>query len=927
MHKRKLIEVALPLEAISSASQAEKNRKVGKPQNLHHWWSRKPITSARALLLAQLIDDPSSDAEAFPNDALVRAERERRLQLIERSVAWNEVMGGASLLNRELAALLPDDAVVVDPFVGGGSLALAAAQFGLDSRSSDLNPVAVLLSKALVEIPSRFAGTAPVNPGIVAEQRIGSWTAATGLAADVEAYAAIMRERATAELGHLYPRVDGYQVLAWVWTRTVRCPNPACGVEMPLASKWWLSKKKGREVFVQPYIVEDNNDPSGRRVKYRVAAAPDEVPSEPPMVGSKGAICVSCGAAAPKDFIKDEGSAGRIGLALTAAVLEGKRRRIFVDPPEGHEELAAVPRSDDGPGQELGFDPRNLWTPAYGLKTFDDLFTSRQLLSLTTLARLVGEVRGEVVNHAVQAGMGLGSGLEAGGTGAQAYGDAVAIYLGLSVSRLADWSNSLCSWEATGEVSQHLFTGQSIPMAWDISEANVLGDGSSGSFAACVKSIVAPLRVSTVKGRHSVTQLEASRASLDGAVIVTDPPYFDNISYADLSDFFYVWQRLALKEVMPDLFGTVLVPKGPELVANPYRAGGVADASKLFVEGFREVFREIYDRANSDYPVVVYYASKSVEKNALGGGNSRWSSILQAIVDAGWQVVRTWPLRTENASRAVAQGNNSLSTSTVMVLRPRPAGAVATDRSGFLNALVLELNDALATLQSGRVAPVDLQQAAIGPGMEVFSRYGAVLEADGTPMPVASALARINDVLDQVMNEQEGEFDPVTRFAIAWFRLQGYSAGDYGDANNVANARDTSVATMERAGILTSRGGLVQLTRPSDLDLNYDVTTDASTGAWEVLHHLIRVLERDGIAPAGDFLRAALNRRDGAVQSDLVLDLSHLLFRIAEGNGWTKEALSFNTLVTSWPEIVEVARSAKKPLAQQGVFDFDEGDE
>ncbi len=923
VQKRKLIEVALPLEAISRASQTEKNRKVGKPQNLHHWWSRKPITSARALLLAQLINDPSSEPERFVGAEAIAQERERRHRLLARAVEWDEVSAPSGNLQRELASLLPENITVVDPFVGGGSLVLAAAQFGVNTRSSDLNPVAVLLTKALVEIPSRFVGVGPVSPD-VRESKLGRWSAAQGLAADTEAYGDWMRREATDRIGMHYPKSNGRSVLAWVWSRTVTCQNPACAIEMPLASKWWLSKKRGKETFVVPTVVRDGSHPSGKRIKYTVERNPAGPAIDPPMSGKAGAVCVACSATASKDYIKSEGAAGRMGMALMAVVAEGDRTRLYYDANADDALAADVDRPDDVPEYELGHDPRNLWTPPYGLATFADLFTDRQLLAMATLSDLVDEARQRVLADALAAGMPVGATLSEGGRDATAYADAIAVYLALSVSRLADWSNALCSWEATGEVSQHLFTGQSIPMAWDVSEANVLGDGNSGSFSACLRSIVAPLKSSAIGGKHSVEQSDARKSPLAGAVVVTDPPYFDNISYADLSDFFYVWQRRTLANILPSIFGTVLVPKATELVANPYRAGGVEEASNGFMDGFRDVFEEIRTQADSEFPLVVYYASKSVEKNALGGGNSRWATILQAMVDSGWQVVRTWPLRTENASRAVAQGSNSLSTSTVLVLRPRPSTASATDRSGFLAALKGELDAALQDLQAGGVAPVDLPQAAIGPGIEVFSRYSVVREADGTAMSVRSALARINEVLDETLNEQEGDFDDSSRFAIAWYRQHGYGVGKFGDADNLARARNTSVDVMDREGILTSKAGSVQLIRPSDLIWDYDPVADQRTSNWEGLHHLIKVLERDGIAPAGDFLRAAISRPDRAVDPDLVVELAHLVFRIAEDSGWTKDALSFNNLVTSWPEINEVARTSKKSAQTQGAFEFDE---
>ncbi|KMV14857.1 hypothetical protein ACT17_27970, partial [Mycolicibacterium conceptionense] len=507
--------------------------------------------------------------------------------------------------------------------------------------------------------------------------------------------------------------------------------------------------------------------------------------------------------------------------------------------------------------------------------------------------------------------------------GSPDYAKAVVTYLGLAVSRGADYQSNLTTWHYQNEQIRNVFARQAIPMAWDFLEVNILGEGS-GTWASQVELAAQALDGLVVDTPAVVRQEPAQTASAQPYVLSTDPPYYDNVEYAELSDFFYVWLRRTLRDVHPEVLSTLLVPKADELVANHYRHDGKDGAKTFFEDGFRQVFANARSVATDDYPITVYYAFKQSETDADGEASSGWETLLEGMIRAGWVITSTWPFRTETASRMLAQGKNALASSIVLSLRPRQSEAATTDRRGFIAALEADLPDALRKLQQGHVAPVDLPQAAIGPGMAVFSRYGAVLEPDGKRMTVRSALARINEILDQVLNEQEGDFDSTSRFAIAWYRQHGYGVGKFGDADNLARARNTSVDVMDRGGILLSRAGHVHLVKPADLPPDYDVLQDSYTSNWEALHHLIKVLERDGIAPAGDFLQAALSRADGTVDADLVKELAHLLFRVAEGNGWTKDALSFNSLVTSWPEIFEVARTAKKPTETQGAFDFGE---
>ena len=920
--KRKLIEVSLPLEAINRESAREKSIRHGHPSTLHLWWARRPLAAARAVLFAQLVDDPSSRPEEFPTEELQRKERERLHKLIERLVVW-ENSNDETLLAEARAEILKstngNPPPILDPFAGGGTIPLEAQRLGLEAHASDLNPVAVLINKALIEIPPKFAGRPPVSPSVSKEELAHPWPGATGLAEDVRRYGEWMCHQAQQRIGRLYPKADLPDgslatVIAWIWARTVICPNPACRIEMPLARTWWLSKKKDKEAYIIPLV---NN----RGVEFTIGHDPNSAPSPDGTVGRNGALCVSCGSAIELKYIRAEGQAGRLGAKLMAMLVVGDRTRLYLEPQPSHELAAQVPPPDDVPPGELPNNPRDFKTPNYGLKHFADLFTPRQLTALTTLADLILEVRQQVLRDAIDAGMPEGNPLEAGGNGAIAYADAIAAYLALATSRSADYSAAICSWHSGRDTIRNVFARQAIPMIWDYAESNVLS-GLSGSFASQIAWVCSAIGALNPNVNAFAMQADAQNQGYHGFLISTDPPYYDNIGYSDLSDFFYVWQRRALRTVFPSLFSTMLVPKAEELVANPYRHGGKGNARQFFEDGFSEVFRRARMAASSNFPITVYYAFKQSENTTAGEVSTGWETLLESMIRSGWAVTATWPLRSELGNRLLSYGKNALASSIVLALRPRPDDAPPTDRRHFTEALKNELPPALRELQHGSIAPVDLPQAAIGPGMAVFSRYSAVLEPDGSRMTVRSALARINEILDHVLNEQEGAFDPTTRFAIAWYRQYGYSAGLFGDANTLANARNTSVDAMDRSGILTSRAGKVQLIRPSDLDPEYDVLRDAHTSNWEALHHLIRLLEGDGIPAAGAFLQSALSRPDHVVDADLIKELAHLLFRIAESNGWTKDALSFNNLVTSWPEILAATRSSSERQDVQEAFDF-----
>jgi putative DNA methylase len=939
--RRKLIEVSLPLEEINEQSAREKSIRHGHPSTLHLWWARRPLATARAVLFSQLVDDPSNDIDTYRAEAVaknyedpdgwaehrVKQERERLFDLIKRMVNWDN-LGDEGLFDQVRAEIRRstngNPPAILDPFAGGGTIPLEAQRLGLEAHASDLNPVAVLINKALMEIPPKFAGRPPVFPGAASGRN--DWPRATGLAEDVRRYGQWMRDEAERRIGHLYPKAKlpgggEATVIAWIWARTVTCPNPACGIEMPLVRSWWLGKKKGKEAYVVPKVVGDKVEYD---VKYGTKGATNA--DEGTVSGRGGAICISCGVAVPIAHVRAEGEAGRAGAHLIGTVIESGRSRGYLAPAPDQVAAAKVRRPDDVPAGALADNPRWFSPPAYGLTEFSDLFTNRQLITLTSLSDLVASTRTRVLADAISAGLTGDVVLESGGTGAAAYADAVATYLGLGVSRLTDLNNSIVTWSNTRDQARNLFSRQAIPMAWDFVEVSPFAQ-AAGDLGIATDSI--GRSIDRLPGGGALAgdaeQADAASRNLSGVLLSTDPPYYDNIGYSDLSDFFYVWLRRALRDIHPSLLGTMLVPKAEELVANPYRHGGKDGAKAFFETGFEHVFEHARESASDDYPIAVYYAFKQSESDDAGEASTGWETILGSMVHAGWRVTATWPVRSEREARMVGIDTNALASSVVLALRPRPQDAPTTDRRGFIAAMKRELGSALRELQQGGIAPVDLPQSAIGPGMAVFSRYAKVIESDGSEMTVRSALARINEVLDELLTEQEGDFDPTTRFALAWYRGHGYDAGAFGDADNLARARATAVATLERDGILNARGGKVQLKKPTDLPADYDVLADQHTSAWEALHHAIRIQETAGIPAAGAFLHEASQRPDGAVDLDLVKELAYLLFQVAEKNGWTKDAISFNGIATSWGDLLDAGRNAAPaPVSTSIAFNFDD---
>ena len=954
--RKKLIEVALPLDAINAASAREKSIRHGHPSTLHLWWARRPLAAARAVIFAQMVDDPSAHPDLFPTEADQEKERERLFDILRELVLWENTTN-EKVLERarteirkswrrtcadhadhpRAAELFDPDKLPAfhDPFAGGGTLPLEAQRLGLEAHASDLNPVAVLINKAMIEIPPKFAGQSPVNPASREERSLieREWKGAQGLAEDVRYYGQWMRDEAERRIGHLYPQVEITEemvrerpdlerykgrkltVIAWLWARTVRSPNPAfADVEVPLASTFMLSTKKGKEAYVEPVI-----EGRGYRFSVKVGKPEDAEAAKAGTKLARGANfrCLMSGTPMAGDHIKAEGRAGRMGARLMAIVAKGDRGRVYLAPTEAHEVAAGDAVPDWKPDSTLPDDHRNFWTVQYGFTTFGDLFTPRQLVALTTFADLVAEAMERVERDAATADLpNDGRSLRDEGAGATAYIEAVGVYLAMALNRMANTICTIARWTPDRGQTVTAFARQAIPMTWDFPDVNPFA-GAAGDYRVSVDGVIKGMTGATEPNGFATQQDAALQSISLDKIVSTDPPYYDNIGYADLSDFFYVWLRRSLKPTFPDLFATLAVPKAEELVATPYRHGNKEKAETFFLDGMGKAMHRLAQQTHPVFPVTIYYAFKQSEtKGDAGTSSTGWETFLDAVIRAGFAVTGTWPMRTELGNRMIGNNTNALASSIVLVCRQRPAAAPMATRREFVAALRAELPTALAHLQAGNIAPVDLAQAAIGPGMAVFTRYAKILDAEGKPVSVREALALINQLLDEVLAEQEGDFDADSRWALAWFEQQGFDEGEYGVAETLSKAKNTSIAGIVEGGILASRAGKVRLLRPDELADDWDPTTDDRLTVWEAVHHLIRALETGGEPEA-----ARVEAQLGA-SADIARELAYRLYTICERKRRAAEALSYNSLVQSWPEIADLARKERQeaPLEQGGLF-------
>jgi putative DNA methylase len=943
-YPKKLIEVALPINDISKAAIREKSMRHGNPAALHLWWARRPLAVARSVLFAQLVNDPGGKRGygAYKGQTKEKAqnERERLFDIIRDLIKW-ENLNNKEVIERacvEIKKSWEETCLVTgenptclpafhDPFAGGGAIPLEAQRLGLEANASDLNPVAVLINKAMIEIPPKFAGRKPIGP--IPKDEINKtfdledWSGAKGLAEDVRRYGIWLRNKAENDIGFLYPKVEitnemvgerpdlkglagqKLTVIAWIWARTVKSPNPAFrNVDVPLVLSFWLSKKKGKEAWIQPVI-------EGNTYRFRIHVGRGKPSIESTVNRGKG-ICIMSRSPIDGKYIKSEGNAGRMGQKLMAIVCKGDKGRIYVSPNEEHIKTAFSSTPKWKPSQELiGKSADQM--PLYGIKSYGELFTNRQLIALNTFSDLIDDASSKVTQNAIEAGFNDdGIRLDDGGKGATAYGDAIVTYLAFQVDQLANHLSTICAWHVNNEQLKNTFSRQAIAMTWDFAETNPFSSSTGSMKNLQERQIKGIINLpGNLKG-HAY-QMDAAKQTLsENKIISTDPPYYDNIMYADLSDYFYVWIRKSLKRIYPSLLSTISVPKEEELVASAYRRKNKKDAAVFFMNGMTQALCQLAMHSNKSFPVSIYYAFKQSETKDQGTSSTGWEAFLDAVILSKFTIVGTWPIRTEQI-KAIKTGSNVLASSIILVCRKRLEDASSTSRKQFLRELKEYLPDALGDMIGGKegaspIAPVDLAQSAIGPGMAIFSKYKAVLEADGKPMSVHNALIMINKAIDEYFTEAESDMDADTRFCIDWFQQYGFKDGVFGEADVLARAKGTSVEGVKDAGVIVAKEGKVRLFKVSEYPQDWDPETDKRTPIWEACHHMCRALKISE-SEAGKLIALMPEKTESIRQ------LAYRLYTLCERKGWAEDAGIYNSLITSWHAVLEESHKVgHKPI-------------
>lgn len=908
--KRKLIEVAMPLEVINRESAREKAIRHGHPATLHLWWARRPLSSCRAVLFAQLVDDPSANPDKFPTIEAQEKERNRLLSMVERLSEWESMNDNTFLkeVNSEIRKSFPDGLPeVFDPFAGGGSIPLEAQRLGLRANASDLNPVPVLLNKSLIEIPQKWMNKSPIGNGVASERM--AWQSLSGFAADLRFYGNIVLENVKARIGDLYPKlVDSAGVeseaVAWIWARTVKCPNPGCGIQMPLVRSFWLRNDAKGSIWIEPTVANS-------KVTFKIHNSKNK-PKVEGTVSRNGGLCIGCETPVTLKYIREYGKSTGLGVQLMAVIGSGLREKIYLEPSELQASYADVQAPEDIPTEMLPNNPRDFKTPNYGLASFSSLFTNRQLVALCSFSDVIKEMHSVIEEDARK------SGFES--QKATSYATDLVTYLTLGLGRCADYNSSICTWIIGGQTIRNTFARQAVPMTWDFAETNILGN-TTGNWTGQINWISKVLENINPGFPGRVKQVSATDLEFpNNAVISTDPPYYDNIGYADLSDYFYIWIRRTIKDLYPEFMGTLMTPKAEELVATPYRfEGSKAKAESFFENGFIKTFSNIREKHDVNVPMTVFYAFKQSEDDDSGTSSTGWETMLKAILTAGFSIDATWPIRTELASRMIGSGKNALASSIVLACRVKDGSEQATTRRSFIANLRSELPEALSNLQQASIAPVDLAQAAIGPGMSIFSRFSKVIEADGSEMSVRTALQLINQALDEVISDQEGDFDPETRFCIKWFSQYGWNEASSGDADTLSRAVNTSITALERGGVFKAAGGKAHLIEPSNMPTQWNPAEDKAISVWEVAVRVGSALQIDGVEMAKKWIQAASKQ----VDVDSVKELSYLLFAICEKKGWTDTAIMFNNLGSSWSEVNNYI--VRDSIAPSTLFDDQEG--
>lgn len=893
MYKKKLIEVALPLDAINKESAREKSIRHGHPSTLHLWWARRPLATARAVIWASLVDDPSSRPEEFPTEEEQNKERNRLFKILEQLVVW-ENSNNENILDQAKAEImkstdgnLPE---FLDPFAGGGAIPLEAARLGLFSHASDLNPIPVMINKAMLEYPQRFYNSRPINPNTPPIQV--TQNGFVGIGEDVEYYGGKLRSFLQDRIGKHYPNFhtekgEEYTPIAWLWSRTIKCSNPACKVKIPLFKSNTLSKKKNNLAY---FTVDfsSNNEPifnvhQGSGINIST-------------VNRKGATCPNCGASVPLKEIREQFKHSKEHQdVLIGVVVEGKSKRLYLEPNEEQIKATYISKPENVPSGKLAYYPGYINPLAYGFEEIASLFSNRQLVFLNTMCEGIANIKEEIRLDALKSGLADSPvGLEEGGDGAKAYSELITVYLAFLLDKLEDYNSSICSWNSSGEKLRNTFGMTGMSMTWDYAEVNPFSN-SSGSYNNMLNWVVKAVKQLPHVKAGKVRQFPAQRDDgLREVLISTDPPYYNNVPYADFADFFYVWQRKCIKEIIPELYSTILTPKDDELTADPYFRGGKEEASEYFEEGMLDACKSIYKRSSDNYPVTIYYAYKQVDNSSSDESSSTgWEKMLSAVIESGFLITGTWPVRTEMSSRTRGIGANALASSIVLVCRKRKENAKAIQRRKFITELKKELKDSLIKLQQTNIAPVDMAQSAIGPGMGVFSKYKAVLESDGSPMTIRSALEIINQEVDIFFNEQDSDLHAEDRFCVDLYTQCGFDSIKFGEADTLARAKNTSVEKLAHTGTVFAEKGVVHLIDRDELPER----SESFSPLWTITQQLVRVMDKGGVEAAAKFLKETPGRHES------MKSLAYRLFTIAEKKNWAQEAYVYNNLVVAWPEI------------------------
>ena len=923
-YRKKLIEVNIPLQAINIESAKDASLTHGHPSTLHRYWARRPLAACRAIIFATMVDDPSECKDEFPTEPDQNAERNRLHDIIKRLVIWQnsnnenllaearyEIAYAAARNNGEnlnvfrakfknnpaavLNYLRDHCPAVYDPFCGGGSIPLEAQRLGLRARASDLNPLPVLLNKAMIELPPKFHNQKPVNPdadpmgmftGTGRKKTRIPWKGTAGLADDIRYYGAWMREAAHKRIGHLYPKAqlpDGTSatVVAWLWARTVPCINPACGIQIPLIKTFQLSTQKGNQHWTKPVVDRQSNT-----LSFVVQSHNNGIQRGGTI--NNGASCIACGTAVKWPYIREQAKTGKMKKIMTAIVAEGNRSRLFLSPTEAHI-LAAL--NAEPTWQLKGKLPNqavNLRVQGYGITEWYELFTDRQLTALTTFSDLLVEVSRQIINDGAKT----------------EYADAVCTYLSLAVGRMIETNCSFAWWQDPRV--RTVFTSQAIQMTWAFAEANPFSSSTQNWMAQVrwITKVIGNLPASVTKGEVYQADAATTWHTADFPIIITDPPYYDNIGYSDLSDFFYVWLRPMLRNTYPELFGGMVTPKDEEMIVNKKR---FEDSHTRFEALMQMALLRARQFCSNEFPTSIFYAYKQQEEEHDGITSTGWETMLMATVNAGFQIVGTWPMRTEQA-KGQKTGKNTLASSIVLVCRPRPEDAPPITRDEFLQELKRNMPPALERLtRIANIRPVDLAQAAIGPGMEIYSLYSKVTRISGEIVPIREALMHINNEITAYHEKETGELDPESRFCLTWLKQHGYMEGNFGDANVLATAQDVDIATMHDKVIIAARGQ-VRLLHPeeyADRENSEDMT--AWEGCLRMVWHLSGVEKSGGISGCTAVARAMRDYESAK-------RLAGILYTYYERSGDAESASRYNNLVTQWQYISQSMGSPEQIL-------------